>query len=82
MDTTIVAIGPLCWGKGVTQEQAVKNAKRSAPGSAYLKKGKHAINVYRVVGFKGVSDMNGAISYDRDGSCEKVGEAVLLVRGN
>lgn len=66
--STIVAIGPLCWGTGKTQDAAVRNAKRNMPGRSYVKPGKRTITVYAVESFMGVTGM-GAIIY-RNGTPE------------
>lgn len=69
-----VAVGSFAWGKGATVSEAVKQCKRNLSG------GKHTVNVMRVIGFKYVSEVNGAINYSAAGSCEQVDTQTVTVR--
>ena len=65
LPTTFVAIGPNAWGKAETFTEAVKNCKANVG-----RRGKITIRVMCVVGFNSVSDIDGSINYNKDGSCK------------
>ena len=79
-EVTFVAVGPFCWGKGKTQQEAYQLARENWSGPPYtkLERGQVRIkhfSIYRIEAYSTeieVSGFDGSVTWPEECKCEKL----------
>lgn len=72
-----LAVGPYCWGKGTTREQAVSNAKQNWPRSAYPKVKRPQDKHFSIYTSEGEFTVDGMGSITSTKPLEKIQKSIL-----